>query len=116
MEINNLDDDELNDWGYYIDLENLDSKIPKNDTIVNKIKCSKFQYSDVDYKEYCDEFKFDINLKFVKNKNNLNLNCINNNNNNNNNKVYIFYITSGIFSLSITLFLFNYKKLQNYFI
>jgi hypothetical protein len=112
MEINNLDDETFDNWGYFVDLENLDSKIPKNDIIVNKIKCSKFQYSDVHYKEYCDEFKFNINLKIVKNENKLNLNCINNNNN----KVYIFYITSGIFSLSVTLFLFNYKKLQNYFI
>jgi hypothetical protein len=112
MEINNLDDETFDNWGYFVDLENLDSKIPKNDTIVNKIKCSKFQYSDVQYKEYCDEFKFDINKLNLNNTNiiyNLKPYDINKN------RIILFCITSGLVSFSITLLFYYRNNIENLF-
>lgn len=102
---------ELNDWGYFVDLENLKTNLPKNEEIINKkniSKPTKFQYSDYCYKEYCDEYKFNINHNVKKNINKLNIV-------NNKNKMYIFCISSSILSISLVLLLL-YKKKCHFFL
>jgi len=98
------------DWGYFIDLENSNNNIENQDKITKKkniLKPTKFQYSDISYNEYCDEYKFNINDNLKKNVNNDNLKK------NNKSNINIFYITSGIISLSLTILLINYKKYLN---
>ena len=101
------------DWGYFLDLENLKTTLPKNKEIIYKkniLKFTKFQYSDISYKEYCDEFNFNINDNLKKNINNYNSIY---NNKSNKSSINIYYITTGIISLSLTILLFNYKKYLN---
>jgi hypothetical protein len=109
MEINNLDN-ELNDWGYYIDLESENDNLNKNNqnNKINKcLKNYKFNYLKTYYKEYSDEYTFDTNKLNIKNNTiifNLKPYYVNKN------KIYFVCITSGLVSLSITL-LFYYRKL-----
>ena len=112
IKLNNELNDCLDDWGYFVDLENLKTYIPKKEEIINKkniLEHTKFQYSDICYKEYCHEYKFNINHNFKKNINNYNSKY------NNKSNINIFYITSGLISLSLTLLLFNYKKYPNFY-
>ena len=129
MEINKLNDNSDN-WGYFVDLENELSNINKLEYTKNNLKYSKFQYSEVFYKEYCDEYKFNINYKKIGDIKNKFVNIIyndnndsNDNNENNDNDIYnmindkdnkyFIKIYTSIFSFSMIFLILHYIK-NNY--
>lgn len=116
MEVNKYTSD---NWGYFVDLENFSSNFNENNEIIknkNIFKLSKFNYHDVVYKEYCDEYKFNTNNLNSEKMKNIVTRYVNNNNNKDDIKIekknYFINITTGFVSISLTFLFLHFLNLK----